>query len=202
MATTLFITAFATVMVLAAPQHPVPTGACRLDALTPSSMNQDVLTRFDQAVGAYVALHRRVEQARPHERIYADAGEMLKARHAFRAALLRERGDVAAGTVFTPPIARAFVEQLAFAISECGHDPAEILADIGAERPPGTPKPRVNGRFPWAAGAAVWPTLLRALPELPAELEYRFVDRDLVLIDIHANVVVDILASALPPPGH
>jgi hypothetical protein len=46
----------------------------------------------------------------------------------------------------------------------------------------------------------MWPTLLRVLPELPAELEYRFSDRDLVLIDGHANVVVDILENALPAP--
>lgn len=44
----------------------------------------------------------------------------------------------------------------------------------------------------------MWPTLLRALPALPAELEYRFAHRDLVLIDVHASLVVDILEDALP----
>ena len=35
-------------------------------------------------------------------------------------------------------------------------------------------------------------------PALPPELAYRFVGRDLVLVDVHANLVVDILDLALP----
>jgi hypothetical protein len=42
---------------------------------------------------------------------------------------------------------------------------------------------------------------LDVLPELPEELEYRFAGRDLVLIDIHAELVVDVLRRALPPPN-
>jgi hypothetical protein len=42
------------------------------------------------------------------------------------------------------------------------------------------------------------PTMFMALPELPDELQYRFVGRDLVLIDLHANLVVDVLREALP----
>jgi hypothetical protein len=44
----------------------------------------------------------------------------------------------------------------------------------------------------------MWPSLLLALPPLPRELEYRFWDRHLVLVDLHANLVVDILENALP----
>jgi hypothetical protein len=78
------------------------------------------------------------------------------------------------------------------------HDPGDILADNRAERWPGMPIPEVNDPFPWGLGAAMWPTLLRVMPELSEELEYRFVDRHLLLIDIHANLVVDILVEALP----
>jgi hypothetical protein len=40
--------------------------------------------------------------------------------------------------------------------------------------------------------------MLRRLPELPPELEYRFVGRDLVLVDILTSVVVDVLRDAVP----
>ena len=40
---------------------------------------------------------------------------------------------------------------------------------------------------------------LERLPELPIELEYRFVDRDLVILDTETLLVVDILENALPP---
>jgi len=43
------------------------------------------------------------------------------------------------------------------------------------------------------------PTALERLPGLPNELEYRFVDRDLVILDTETYLVVDILEHALPP---
>lgn len=45
---------------------------------------------------------------------------------------------------------------------------------------------------------SVPPTLLLKLPKLPGEVEYRIVDHDLVLLDVKANLVVDILRQALP----
>ena len=52
--------------------------------------------------------------------------------------------------------------------------------------------------FSWNAGSWMCPAMLRRLPELPPELEYRFVGRDLVLIDIPGSVVVDVLRDAVP----
>jgi hypothetical protein len=46
-----------------------------------------------------------------------------------------------------------------------------------------------------------WPALLAVLPALPEELEYRFIGRDLVLVDVHADLIVDVLKDALPVPG-
>ena len=40
------------------------------------------------------------------------------------------------------------------------------------------------------------PVLL--LPTLPADLEYRLVGRNLALIDVRANIVVDVLRGAVP----
>ena len=44
----------------------------------------------------------------------------------------------------------------------------------------------------------MWSSVLAALPPLPHELQYRFVGRDLVLVDTHADLVVDILRNAVP----
>jgi hypothetical protein len=43
----------------------------------------------------------------------------------------------------------------------------------------------------------MWPALLQALPPLPPELQYRIVDDDLVLIDLRASLVVDILDDVM-----
>jgi hypothetical protein len=40
--------------------------------------------------------------------------------------------------------------------------------------------------------------MLGVLPPLPAELEYRFVAGDLVLLDVDADLVVDVLGAVLP----
>jgi hypothetical protein len=42
------------------------------------------------------------------------------------------------------------------------------------------------------------PTLMLKLPELPPELAYMFVGRDLVLKDNRAELVVDLITNALP----
>jgi len=59
----------------------------------------------------------------------------------------------------------------------------------------------VNEAFPWNAGAMMWPSMLWSLPELPPELEYHFVGRDLVLVDTLGGIVVDVLRDALPVDG-
>jgi hypothetical protein len=40
---------------------------------------------------------------------------------------------------------------------------------------------------------------IEVLPELPEELQYRFQGRDLVILDVETDLVVDVLKDALPP---
>ena len=50
-------------------------------------------------------------------------------------------------------------------------------------------------------GVAQFPgllALLRKLPDLPPELEYRIVGRSLLLRDVKANLIVDILRDVVP----
>lgn len=59
---------------------------------------------------------------------------------------------------------------------------------------------RVNDTFPWVLGVSMFPCLLEALPMLPPELQYRIVGDDLLLIDVHASLIVDVMRSALAQP--
>ena len=43
------------------------------------------------------------------------------------------------------------------------------------------------------------PSLLLNLPRLPKELEYRFVGRELILRDIPANLIVDVIPDLTEP---
>jgi hypothetical protein len=59
----------------------------------------------------------------------------------------------------------------------------------------------VNASYPEAAPVStVPPSVLLSLPHVPAEfVEYRFVNRDLVLRDVGANLIVDFIPRAAPP---
>jgi hypothetical protein len=52
--------------------------------------------------------------------------------------------------------------------------------------------------LPWGVGDRTIGYLTAGLPSLPEELEYRLVARDLVLFDVRANIVVDVVRAALP----
>ena len=59
----------------------------------------------------------------------------------------------------------------------------------------------VNQVYPTTLPLATFPPkLLKALPELPPELEYRIVARDLILLDVKGNVIVDIMPGVFPIP--
>jgi hypothetical protein len=75
------------------------------------------------------------------------------------------------------------------------------LEDEQGEQIPNGAVVQVNEAFPWNAGAVMWPSMLWNLPELPPELEYHFVRRDLVLVDALGGIVVDVLRDALPVDG-
>jgi len=98
----------------------------------------------------------------------ADLEQTAHARRAHRAAILAAHGTLQRGGVFTPRVAAHF---------RCQIELAE--------------------RHAWTA-AAIWPAVLLALPDLPRELEYRVVGRDLVLLDTELNLVVDVLGAAFP----
>ena len=55
----------------------------------------------------------------------------------------------------------------------------------------------VNARFEWSCSAATPGFLIAALPPLPDELQYRFVGVDLVLVDVPARLIVDIMPLAI-----
>jgi hypothetical protein len=58
----------------------------------------------------------------------------------------------------------------------------------------------VNADYPAAAAlSTVPPSVLLTLPLLRKEVEYHFVNRDLVLLDVDANLIVDFLRAAAPP---
>ena len=199
----MFATILFHVPLLLAPlvQLPAPTVKCQLEVLAPLTLEERALTEFDARIDNYVALHRRLERSLPPEQLFDDWEEMSEARDDLADAIRDARPHARPGDIFFPGFREVVTKRVEETLARADYDLAAVLGAINDEVVPGGPRVKVNRRFPWEhVGAAMWPALLQVLPALPRELEYRFVGRDLVLVDIHADLVVDILKEALPKP--
>lgn len=162
-----------------------------------TEQHQAALAAFEESVQDYTARHQRLARLTPPLAVTADPAALRDAIDALGQAIRQARQTARAGDLFTPAVARMFRQRIHAALWDL--DVPALIADMEADAEPWAPRPTVNGPFPWDAGNAMWPSVLAALPALPEELEYRFVGVDLVLVDIPANLVVDVLEGALTP---
>jgi hypothetical protein len=150
------------------------------------------MTEFLERVADYVELRREVV-AGVDGPIYCSDPEELTRQQAERAAAIRDaRPLVSEGNIFTPRTAAYFRARIAHAIGIAAFDVATAMGqpdDVVLE---------VHALLPWGAGQPASARFTGLLPPLPQELEYRFVGRHLVLLDVEANLVVDVLRNAVP----
>jgi hypothetical protein len=170
------------------------TGATRREV----PIEQAALQRFHQAVNDYVALHRRLERGLPPLQISSEWKDIRLAVEA-RAAVIRDaRRDAQLGDIFDTEVSEVFRARIQASLQNNGYNINDVAADLNEEVQPDAERPVVNGRFAWALGAAMPPCILSVLPRLPEELQYWLVGYDLVLVDLDADLVVDLLPHALP----
>ena len=168
---------------------------------TGATTEATAIVEFARATNAYANLHRIVAASLLPEETCADPEETQRRVGQLAEALRSERSAARAGDVFTPVIASIFRRRLADALRRSALR-GEVFEPQQA--PEDEPRMEVNDAFAWIAGHGMQPAILATLTPLPPELEYRFVYRDLVLLDVGANLIVDILEDALPvtPSGY
>lgn len=143
---------------------------------------------FQRAADTYAFQHRQVERrlgqahrgaGRPADQI--ETAELVTA-------IVAERSSAQEGALFTPSVAAAFRRTAAKAARAPACNPGELRSGVWALR-------QVNSS---ATGTTpLSPCIANALPALPDELEYRSAGTMLVLVDSHANLIVDILPALL-----
>lgn len=154
--------------------------------------------QFIQATRDYAWLHRRIESTLAPLEVTAEPGAIHRAIQEMAAAMRAARYDAQPGDLFTPALAPELRVRIARALVSHGYTPDDVRAAERAEGvDPSLVPLRVNGAFPWVHGTAMFPCVLQALPPLPPELQYRIVGDTLVLVDVHASLIVDLLPSAL-----
>lgn len=152
---------------------------------------------FNAATREYAMAHRRIEQQLGPIQITDRPETIRHAIDAMAAAIRAERPDARQGDLFTPALARELRVRVDQALRAHGFTAADVLAEGAVGPDPSTFALRVNGSFPWVLGHAMLPCVTSALPPLPPELQYRMVGTDLLLIDVHASLIVDILPAAV-----
>lgn len=156
------------------------------------------MVQFVARVTDYVETHRRLA-AGIEQPLCSAPEELAKQAEALAAAIRDARPRAREGDIFTLAAGDVFRARIAALAARHGIDLAALAMmtdEEGAEF-----ELHVLGTPPWRTEMTAWMPILRDLPELPAELEYRVVNRDLVLVDIGANLIVDILRGALPAPA-
>lgn len=161
-------------------------------------VNQEaaIIQQFDKRIAAYVQLHKAAATHLPALKATESPAKILKYEHDLAARIRAGRLHAGQGSIFTPPIATVF-RQL---IQTTMHTPqAERIRTSLSRGAQVKTSVQVNHSYPAMTPVETTPpSLLSALPKLPAELEYRVVDNDLVLHDIKANLVVDFIPGAIP----
>jgi hypothetical protein len=153
--------------------------------------------QFEQRVSAYVALRRVVATQAPPPTISSDSNAIVAAEDTLAEAIRAARPQARVGDIFTTQAAHAFRGRIEGVLQRNHRDLTDLLAAINGEAPSLSAQLTVNDRFDWQYGAQMPGDLIDALPPLPSFLQYRFVNRDLLLIDIEADLIVDVLPDAL-----
>ena len=166
-------------------------------AQAPTEPTPEVST-FLAATRDYAALHRRLEAAVGRIDVDSSVESINRSTEALAAAIRSERHDARQGDLFTPALAHELRARVDGALRENNFHPGQIHANEATEGiDPATVRLHVNDRFPWALASMMFPCVIAALPPLPPELQYRIVGDALLLIDVHAGVIVDVLPNVL-----
>jgi hypothetical protein len=160
-----------------------------------------VLVDFQKRVDAYMAIHKAAAKDSLSIKETKNPGEIKAAQLALAARIRAARANAKPGDVLTPEIRNKF-RRLMFPelTGTAGREVKAELEEDVHERDEGTPKKvtyKVNAAYPEGnALPTTPPNILMSLPKLPEELEYRIVDRNLILRDVQANIIVDFITNA------
>lgn len=169
--------------------------AATAQAQRPVNPDAAVLADFAARVQAYVELRNKAVENVPDLEETADPARIAEAAAAQAERIRAARANAKPGDIFTPPVRAKFRRLLAPELKgEDGRDARAVLKDDAPASVPFT----VNARYPKGAPLPTLPAnLLMNLPLLPEPLEYRIVDRHLILLDTRADIIVDYMMNAI-----
>ena len=173
----------------------LPSAAARQAAAGPAAEPAPIKA-FQDAIADYLALRNGLRKEVSGPVKDSTSVQLNNASDALAGAIERARGKAQVGAIFSEPVATIIKRRIADAAR--AEKLRSALADIDDEGA-ATSTPKVHLRLPVSEHLATMPpSLLVVLPQLPKELEYRILGRDLVLRDIDASIILDYIPAAVP----
>jgi len=161
-----------------------------------SASEAKAVTEFETRLKDYLALHRKLEATLPRISKKATPEQVDKNQQALSALIKTARAGAKQGEFFTPDMQALMRRALAVALA--GPDGKMSMLTIKDENT-NVADLKVHDRYPDAIPFATTPLqVLKTLPKLDEGLEYRFVGKRLVLMDTHANLIIDFTENILP----
>ena len=171
------------------------TAGAPLTAQVPVNADAKVLHAFGERVKQYDDLRNKVDGGAARQTQTDDPAKLVAQKQALATNIQKQRAGAKPGDIFTPDVQPILKRLLKPALK--GADGAENSKAIKEEKP--VVPLKVNAPYPEKEPLSmVPPDVLKQLPPLPKDLEYRFVMKHLILFDARANLVVDVLPNAIP----
>jgi len=169
--------------------NPAP-GEPDFSIVVEGTFDPETVAEFTRRAKDYVALRARLEQGLPPLRITDNADEIEDFERRLGRRIEDARGS-RRGQIFIPTmegqVKRMLVLRADAATTAAIMDDGPMEFDIDINET--YSKKRALATMP--------PNLLLRLPDLPPDLEYRFVGRHLIIRDARANIIVDEIRYAL-----
>jgi hypothetical protein len=168
-------------------------------AMLHAAQGEDVVAqRFRERVDQYVTLRSAIESQLPLHASSEGSGIGAMADD-LAAAIRLARTGARLGDFFDAEASDVFRDRIAETLLAHHYHVADLLNEIRSEAPRFDPSLTVNGEFDWRFGAMMPPPIIAVLPDLPEGVQYRFIGRNLVLVDTDSGLILDVLKHALPP---
>ena len=162
-----------------------------------SEADAQALATMNDRLKAYLDIHQDLEKGLPKLPEDATPQQIDTNQRLFEKKMRDARKNAKRGEIFTPEAEPVIRRLLASVFA--GPEGKQLMASIMDEYTGGA-KLSVNGRYPDEVPVStVPPEILQTLPKLTEDLEYRFIGRNLILLDTHAHVIADFIEDAMPP---
>jgi hypothetical protein len=162
-----------------------------------SAHDKQLVGVFEQRAKDYVKMREQLEEKMPKLSKKAKPEEIQTHKTQFQERVRAARKGAKQGDVFTPE-AMTFIRAV-IKDEFKGKERIEFRDTVLNEADTKAVPLRVNYPYPESEELLEMPaTLLLRLPQLPKQLRYRFVGRNLLLLDRENGLIIDYMTNALP----